>query len=196
MVKSDKGFLLTSTFVPKGLSAPALVLYTCIKALKYIPGPGVRWAFTGPLVLWLLIFLLWVYTNLVLYCRLSDWYKFKTFSDIDGLYESPRSFDLKVQATETARTWYNNSRIPLRSLWCHVSENKVSFSCLPIYFTRSFAEYNVTCAKNILNSSLHWIKWLSFVEICHEIIYMAILPLPLIQVGHLSVSGERMCTEY
>ena len=27
-------------------------LYTCIKALKYIPGPGVRWAFTGPLVLW------------------------------------------------------------------------------------------------------------------------------------------------
>ena len=40
--QSDKGFLLTSTFVPKGLSAPALRLYTCIKALKYIPGPGVR----------------------------------------------------------------------------------------------------------------------------------------------------------
>ena len=40
--QSDKGFLLTSTFVPKGLSAPALGLYTCIKALKYIPGPGVR----------------------------------------------------------------------------------------------------------------------------------------------------------
>ena len=39
--QSDKGFLLTS-FVPKGLSAPALGLYTCIKALKYIPGPGVR----------------------------------------------------------------------------------------------------------------------------------------------------------
>ena len=51
--QSDKGFLLTSTFVPKGLSAPTLGLYTCIKALKYIPGPGVRWAFTGPLVLWL-----------------------------------------------------------------------------------------------------------------------------------------------
>ena len=33
--QSDKGFLLTSTFVPKGLSAPALGLYTCIKALKY-----------------------------------------------------------------------------------------------------------------------------------------------------------------
>ena len=32
--QSDKGFLLTSTFVPKGLSAPALGLYTCIKALK------------------------------------------------------------------------------------------------------------------------------------------------------------------
>ena len=58
--QNDKGFLLTSTFVRKGLSAPALGLYTCIKALKYIPGPGVRWAFTGPLVLWswkLIIFL-------------------------------------------------------------------------------------------------------------------------------------------
>ena len=30
--KSDKGFLLTSTFVPKGLSASALGLYRCIKA--------------------------------------------------------------------------------------------------------------------------------------------------------------------
>ena len=40
--QSDKGFLLTSTFVPKGLSASALGLYTYIKALKYIPGPGVR----------------------------------------------------------------------------------------------------------------------------------------------------------
>ena len=50
--QNDKGFLLTSTFVPKGLSVPALGLYTCIKALKYIPGPSVRCAFTGPLVLW------------------------------------------------------------------------------------------------------------------------------------------------
>ena len=40
--KKDKGFLLTSTFVPKGLSAPALGLSTSIKALKYIPGPGGR----------------------------------------------------------------------------------------------------------------------------------------------------------
>ena len=40
--QSDKVFLLTSTFVPKGLTAPALGLYTCIKALKYMPGPGVR----------------------------------------------------------------------------------------------------------------------------------------------------------
>ena len=40
--QSDKGFLLTSTFVPNGLSAPALGLHvcTCIKALKYIPEPG------------------------------------------------------------------------------------------------------------------------------------------------------------
>ena len=40
--QSDKGFLLTSTFVPKVLSAPTLGLYTCIKALKYVPAPGVR----------------------------------------------------------------------------------------------------------------------------------------------------------
>ena len=53
--QSDKGFLLTSTFVPMGLSAPTLKLYTCIKALKYIPGPGVGWAFIGPLVLWFLL---------------------------------------------------------------------------------------------------------------------------------------------
>ena len=44
--QSDKGFLLTSTFVPKGLSAPALGLYTCIKALKYKPGPGVLKIYT------------------------------------------------------------------------------------------------------------------------------------------------------
>ena len=29
--QSDKGFLLASTFVPKGLSAPALGLYTCMQ---------------------------------------------------------------------------------------------------------------------------------------------------------------------
>ena len=40
--QSDKGFLLTSTFGPKGLSAPVLGLYTCMKALKYIPGPDVK----------------------------------------------------------------------------------------------------------------------------------------------------------
>ena len=53
--QSDKGFLLASTVVPKGLSAPALGLYTCIKALNYVPGPGVRLAFIGPLVLWLYV---------------------------------------------------------------------------------------------------------------------------------------------
>ena len=40
--QSVKGFLLISKFVPKGLSAPALGLFICKKALKYIPGPGVR----------------------------------------------------------------------------------------------------------------------------------------------------------
>ena len=36
----------------------------------------------------------------------------------------------------------------------------------------------------------------SFVEISHEIISTAILPLPLIQVGLLSVTGKRKCTMY
>ena len=35
-----------------------------------------------------------------------------------------------------------------------------------------------------------------FVETGHEIISTAILTLPLIQVGQLSVTGERMCTMY
>ena len=34
----------------------------------------------------------------------------------------------------------------------------------------------------------------SFEEIDHEIFSTVILFLPLIQEGHLSVSGERMCT--
>ena len=34
----------------------------------------------------------------------------------------------------------------------------------------------------------------SFLEIDHEIFSTVILSLPLIQEGHLSVSGERMCT--
>ena len=34
----------------------------------------------------------------------------------------------------------------------------------------------------------------SFMEIDHEIFSTVILPLPLIQEGQLSVSGERMCT--
>ena len=35
-----------------------------------------------------------------------------------------------------------------------------------------------------------------FMEIAHEIISMAILSLPLIQIGQLSVTGIRMCTKY
>ena len=36
----------------------------------------------------------------------------------------------------------------------------------------------------------------SFVEIGHGIISTANLSLPLIQVGQLSVTGEKMCTKY
>ena len=56
--QNDMGFLLTSMFVPKGLLmfvpkglfAPALGLYTCIKALKYIPGQVSVYRTAGPLV--------------------------------------------------------------------------------------------------------------------------------------------------
>ena len=52
MGKEKRPFCCHQNFIPKWLSVPALGLYTCIKALKYIPGPGVRRAFTGPQVLW------------------------------------------------------------------------------------------------------------------------------------------------
>ena len=52
MGKAKRPFCYHPNFVPKGLSAPALGLYTCIKTLKYIAGPGVRLAFTGPLITW------------------------------------------------------------------------------------------------------------------------------------------------
>ena len=55
MGKEKRPFYCHQNFVPKGLSAPAMVLYTCIKTFKYIPGPGVRWVFTGTLVLWSLM---------------------------------------------------------------------------------------------------------------------------------------------
>ena len=39
-----------------------------------------------------------------------------------------------------------------------------------------------------------WVRQHPFVEIGHEIISTAILYLLLIQVGQLSVNGQRMCT--
>ena len=46
-----------------------------------------------------------------------------------------------------------------------------------------------TCGFNPRRGRQH-----SFVEIDHEIFSTAILSLPLIQEGQLSVSGKRMCT--
>ena len=46
-----------------------------------------------------------------------------------------------------------------------------------------------------LGFDLH-VRQHSFVEIGHEIISSAILSLPQIQEGHLSVTGERKCTKY
>ena len=36
----------------------------------------------------------------------------------------------------------------------------------------------------------------SVVHIGHEVVSMAILSLPVIQVGQLSVTGKRVCTKY
>ena len=58
MGKEKSPFCCHQNFVRKWLSAPVLGLYTCIKAIKYIPGPGVRLAFTGllagPMTYWML----------------------------------------------------------------------------------------------------------------------------------------------
>ena len=35
-----------------------------------------------------------------------------------------------------------------------------------------------------------------FVEIDHEIISKVIVPIPLIEEGHMSVTGKSMCTKY
>ena len=57
MGKEKRLFCWCQNFVPKGLYAPALGLYTCIKALKYIPCQvsGEHLHFTGPLVLWFVL---------------------------------------------------------------------------------------------------------------------------------------------
>ena len=39
-----------------------------------------------------------------------------------------------------------------------------------------------------------WVRQHSFMEIGHEIISTAVLSLPMIHAGQLSVTGERMCT--
>ena len=51
--QSGKGFLLTSTFVRKGLSSPTLGLYTCIKSIKTYTRTRCQvsvYRTTGPLV--------------------------------------------------------------------------------------------------------------------------------------------------
>ena len=53
------------------------------------------------------------------------------------------------------------------------------------------ASTSQTCGQSRVRSS---VRQHSFVEIGHEIISTAILFIPLIQVGQLSVTGERMCT--
>ena len=54
-----------------------------------------------------------------------------------------------------------------------------------------------TAGTKLPKGPIRWyVQQHSFVEIWHEIISTAILSLPLIQEGQLSVTGERMCTTY
>ena len=94
--QSDKGFLLTSIFVPKGLSAPALGLYTCIKALKYIPGLGVRWAFTGPLV-FCYDMILSSYCNLIINNSIINLHSRTVYYDLLNIGMCFTKFDLMLE---------------------------------------------------------------------------------------------------
>ena len=62
-------------------------------------------------------------------------------------------------------------------------------SVCPFVHFCSFPDHNLSKYKWIFTKLTIYI-----VAIDHEIIFMVILSLPLIQEGQLSVSGERMCT--
>ena len=64
--------------------------------------------------------------------------------------------------------------------------------------TEASASSSVRCASDWYSGGRGFdppVQQHSFVEIGHEIISIAILFLPQIQVGQLSVTGERICTK-
>ena len=71
-----------------------------------------------------------------------------------------------------------------------------SFIKIPIGSIKAGSGSSVGCASDWYSGGFEFdppVWQLSFVEIRLEIISTAILSLPLIQVGQLSVTGERIC---
>ena len=63
------------------------------------------------------------------------------------------------------------------------------------YKRKAGPDSSVGCASDYYSGGrVFWQH--SFVEVGHEFISTTILSLPLVQAGHLSVTGERMCSKY
>ena len=88
---------------------------------------------------------------------------------------------LYIESAKTVNEMTLNELIKLTTLWTAGPWNKwLDISCIRYYLWLQIQE------------SWAWIPaWhITFVEIDHEIISVVILPLPLIQEGHLSVTRE------
>ena len=108
-------------------------------------------------------------------------------------------------------TWYQPTKFAIMAILKFVStSNFISIHSLSIYKLSMIhfvhkVHFDVPASVAQLDAPSDWRpggrgfnprrgRQHSFVEIDHEIFSTVILPLPLIQEGQLSVSGERMCT--
>ena len=96
--------------------------------------------------------------------------------------------------------------LTLASKKCHECWTGIPTKLFYILYAGLHAKYLKTGHGNLVGSAFAWYadgrrfglyaRQHSFVEFGHEIISTAILSLPLIQEGQLSVTGERICTKY
>ena len=144
----------TSTFVPKGLSGPALELYTCIKTLNYIPGPGIRWAFTGPLVLWFL--------KIVIACRVRYFWKMVVAHSLWTFLKNLRLFDWNGMAGLKLAFLTRNS-LPTKSETHPDHTTCEKATCIPVNVlkiqwgestTWSFSTYKAAHASKVMTISM------------------------------------------
>ena len=80
-------------------------------------------------------------------------------------------------------------------------EAHVSWSCgsEPVHYKEMLGQLaqsaaHLTAIQEVTSLCLGPAGHITFLEIGHEIIFMSILSLQLIQAGQLSVTGKRMCT--